>query len=493
MPEDQGGTVGRALDVLFHLHERGEPAGVTAIARALSMPKSSVHRLLGSLLERGLVERDERARYRPGIALLALGLGVAQREPIVVAARPVLEEGAETLGETLFVAAARRGRIVVLDKAEGTGFLRAAPRIGTSVPVHATAMGKLFLAYAPDEVELEPGSWTGFTDRTCTSEVGLRAEVGATRERGWASNVEEWIPGLAVVAAPVFQHGRMVAAVALAAPSAQLPAERMEEVAAAVGAGDGSDRREAGRKGGGMKVWIDGRVVEGAEARIPVTDHGLLYGDGIFEGIRVYGGRIFRLGPHLDRLAAGARSLGLAIPGGIEALEAIVVETVRAHGREDSYVRLIVTRGEGSLGVDPTTCPEPRVLCLVDDIALYGEEILARGLDLVTASVRKPALDALDPGSRASTTSTASSRSGRPSSGAPTRPSSSMRRARWPRRASPTCSWCARRPSSRPPPPTAPSRGSPGARSWSSRPSGACPPGSRRSAGPTSSRPARSS
>ena len=112
--------------------------------------------MLRSLGRRGLVERDERGRYRAGIGLLALGLGVVDREPIVAAARPVLEDRALALGETFFLVVARAGELVVLDKAEGTGFLRAAPQVGSRVPVHATAAGKLYLAFAPDQVAALP-------------------------------------------------------------------------------------------------------------------------------------------------------------------------------------------------------------------------------------------------------------------------------------------------------------------------------------------------
>ena len=143
-----------------------------------------------------------------------------------------------------------------------------------------------------------------------------------------------------------------------------------------------------------MKVWIDGRIVEGADARVPVTDHGLLYGDGVFEGIRVYGGRVVRLDAHLRRMHASARSLGLAIP---EGLHQIVLDTLRAFGAENAYVRLIVTRGEGPLGVDPTCCGPPRTICIVDELQIYSPEKAARGLDLVTVSMRQPAPDALDP------------------------------------------------------------------------------------------------
>lgn len=146
-----------------------------------------------------------------------------------------------------------------------------------------------------------------------------------------------------------------------------------------------------------MKVWIDGRVVDGASARIPVTDHGFLYGDGLFEGLRIYGGRVFRLELHLARMEAGARALGLVLPGGTAALRAVVLETARAYGAPEAYVRLVVSRGEGPLGVDPTTCPTPRVICIVDAIRLYPADTLARGLDLVTSSVRRPPADVLDP------------------------------------------------------------------------------------------------
>jgi branched-chain amino acid aminotransferase len=146
-----------------------------------------------------------------------------------------------------------------------------------------------------------------------------------------------------------------------------------------------------------MKVWLDGRVLDGGEARIPVTDHGFLYGDGIFEGMRVWSGRLFRFDDHLARLRAGSRAIGLEIPGGLGAVRDAVQETVRAHGEADAYVRLIVTRGEGPLGVDPTTCPQPRLLCIVDRVRIYPEDVLRRGLSLITSSLRRPAGDALDP------------------------------------------------------------------------------------------------
>ncbi len=146
-----------------------------------------------------------------------------------------------------------------------------------------------------------------------------------------------------------------------------------------------------------MKVFIDSSIVDGSEARVPVTDHGLLYGDGVFEGIRSFAGRIFRLDDHLARLATSARSIALEIPGGLGAVRGIVIDTVRAFGRPDAYIRLLVTRGEGELGVDPSSCARPRVICIVDEVAIYPPEVRRRGLALHTVSVRRSAPDVLDP------------------------------------------------------------------------------------------------
>jgi branched-chain amino acid aminotransferase len=143
--------------------------------------------------------------------------------------------------------------------------------------------------------------------------------------------------------------------------------------------------------------WLEGRILPAHEARIPVRDHGLLYGDGLFEGIRVRGGRVFRLDDHLARFATGAKALALELPVPPAELRRIVLETVRAHALPEAYVRLLATRGEGPLGVDPLPCGPSRVLCLVDQIALYPEEKRRRGIDLVTSSLRRPSPDVLDP------------------------------------------------------------------------------------------------
>ena len=215
-------TIDKALDALFLLSERPQAQRLADIARTLGMPRSSAHRILAPLLRRGLAEQDGEGRYRAGFALMALGLNVASREPLAAAARPVLEAAAEELGETFFLVVARAGRLVVLEKAEGNGFLRAAPRLGAGVPVHATAAGKLYLAHAPELVSVD--ELTRYTPATPRSRRALEAEVERARAAGYATNVEQWQPGLAVAAAPVFAHGRMQGAVALATVTARFDA-----------------------------------------------------------------------------------------------------------------------------------------------------------------------------------------------------------------------------------------------------------------------------
>jgi branched-chain amino acid aminotransferase len=146
-----------------------------------------------------------------------------------------------------------------------------------------------------------------------------------------------------------------------------------------------------------MKVWIDGTIVDGSEAKLSVTDHGFLYGDGIFEGMRAYNGRMFRLEDHLARLQVSARAIAIDIPGGIDHVRRVVLETVAATGALDAYIRLLVTRGEGPLGVDPTTCSQPKLICIVDTIELYSPARAAQGVELVTGSLRRPSADVLDP------------------------------------------------------------------------------------------------
>jgi branched-chain amino acid aminotransferase len=143
-------------------------------------------------------------------------------------------------------------------------------------------------------------------------------------------------------------------------------------------------------------VSIDGRLVQDEDAKISVLDHGLLYGDGLFEGIRVRAGRIFRLEQHLARLALGARTIGLELPFDANEQARIITDTVRAFGQKEAYVRLLVTRGEGPLGVDPTTCTKPTVVCIVAEIGLFSAEQRARGLAMITSSYRRPNPDVQD-------------------------------------------------------------------------------------------------
>ena len=143
-------------------------------------------------------------------------------------------------------------------------------------------------------------------------------------------------------------------------------------------------------------VSIDGQIVADENAKISVLDHGLLYGDGLFEGIRVRAGRIFRIEQHLARLQLGARVLGLELPFDGEQQARIVTDTVRAFGQREAYVRLIVTRGEGPLGVDPTTCKKPTVVCIVAEIGLFSAEQRVQGLAMLTSSYRRPNPDVQD-------------------------------------------------------------------------------------------------
>jgi DNA-binding IclR family transcriptional regulator len=153
---------------------------------------------------------------------VALGLGAQEREPLVVVARETLEVEATALGETVFLVGARAGNLCVLDKAEGTGFLRAAPRVGESVPIHATAAGKLYLAFAPGRVALPSGALERFTGQTLASRRALELEVEEVRAQAFGENHDEWIPGLSVVAAPVFARGELRGVLAVAASSARM-------------------------------------------------------------------------------------------------------------------------------------------------------------------------------------------------------------------------------------------------------------------------------
>lgn len=135
-----------------------------------------------------------------------------------------------------------------------------------------------------------------------------------------------------------------------------------------------------------LKIYISGKLYDKEDAKISVYDHGLLYGDGVFEGMRIYGGKVFRMPEHLERLWNSAKAIWLEIPMTPEALAQAVNETVQVNGIEDGYVRLVVTRGAGTLGLDPNKCSDPQVIIIADTIALYPREYYEKGLHIVTVS-----------------------------------------------------------------------------------------------------------
>ncbi len=143
--------------------------------------------------------------------------------------------------------------------------------------------------------------------------------------------------------------------------------------------------------------WLNGRILPAAEAVLPLTDHGLLYGDGVFEGIRFYNQTPFRLQPHLRRLELSARALMLDLPYSREAMSAAVSEAIEAFGEADGYIRLVVTRGSGSLGLDPTHCERPNLFLIADRISLTEAQQRRQGIRLITASTRRPGPTVLDP------------------------------------------------------------------------------------------------
>ncbi|MEW6096733.1 MAG: branched-chain-amino-acid transaminase [bacterium] len=144
-------------------------------------------------------------------------------------------------------------------------------------------------------------------------------------------------------------------------------------------------------------VYIDGKLFKTEEAKISVFDHGLLYGDGVFEGIRAYNGRVFKLSEHLDRLFKSAKFIMLNIPLTKEELTKAVIETIKANELRDAYIRLVVTRGAGDLGLDPNKCPKPSIIIIVDKITLYAKEFYEKGLELITVPTRKNIQEALSP------------------------------------------------------------------------------------------------
>jgi branched-chain amino acid aminotransferase len=146
-----------------------------------------------------------------------------------------------------------------------------------------------------------------------------------------------------------------------------------------------------------LKVYINGKLVDKDDATISVYDHGFLYGDGVFEGIRSYGGKVFRLMEHLDRLWDSAKAIWLRIPISKEEMAKAIEDTLARNGIEDGYIRVVVTRGAGTLGLDPDKCSNPQVIVITDTIELYPKEVYEKGLEIITVSTVRNHPAALSP------------------------------------------------------------------------------------------------
>lgn len=146
-----------------------------------------------------------------------------------------------------------------------------------------------------------------------------------------------------------------------------------------------------------MKIYMNDGLVDREDAKVSVFDHGLLYGDGIFEGIRLYDGCVFKLEAHLERLEFSAKAIMLNLPWSREELTEAICETCRANGLRDGYIRLVVTRGEGSLGLSIKNCDSPRLIIIADSIQLYPEEFYENGLKIITVPTRRCNPSALPP------------------------------------------------------------------------------------------------
>ena len=147
----------------------------------------------------------------------------------------------------------------------------------------------------------------------------------------------------------------------------------------------------------GIKIFLDGKLVDREDAKVSVFDHGLLYGDGIFEGIRAYNRCVFKLREHLDRLFESAHSIMLTIPMTKKELENAIIKTLKTNKLSDAYIRLVVTRGVGDLGLDPNKCKVATIFIIADKIKLYPEEFYRKGLTIVTATTMRNLPETLNP------------------------------------------------------------------------------------------------
>jgi len=146
-----------------------------------------------------------------------------------------------------------------------------------------------------------------------------------------------------------------------------------------------------------MKIFLNGKLVDKSHATVSVFDHGLLYGDGVFEGIRSYGRLIFKLDEHLDRLFESAKAIELGMPMTRDELTKAVIKTLKANKLEDGYIRLVITRGAGDLGLDPRKCKAATVFIITDKIMFYPDEYYKRGLHVIIAKTKRNLKDALNP------------------------------------------------------------------------------------------------
>ncbi|HLN63012.1 MAG TPA: branched-chain-amino-acid transaminase [Symbiobacteriaceae bacterium] len=146
-----------------------------------------------------------------------------------------------------------------------------------------------------------------------------------------------------------------------------------------------------------MQVYIDGKWYPKEEAKVSVFDHGFLYGDGVFEGIRAYNGRVWKLTEHLDRLYASAKAIWLQMPISWSEMEEVVLESLRRNNLKDAYIRLVISRGYGDLGLDPRKCEKPTVVCIADKISLYPEAVYTEGMKVISVATRRNPVDTLSP------------------------------------------------------------------------------------------------
>ncbi|MBU4128712.1 branched-chain-amino-acid transaminase [bacterium] len=146
-----------------------------------------------------------------------------------------------------------------------------------------------------------------------------------------------------------------------------------------------------------MLIYFNGELIPKEEAKVSVYDHGLLYGDGVFEGIRSYNGKVFRLAQHLNRLYNSALAIALKIPLSKEGMREAVLKTLRANKLRNAYIRLVVTRGIGDLGLDPRKCPKPTIFIITDKIKLYPEEFYENGLEVIVTKTKRNIKEALNP------------------------------------------------------------------------------------------------